>query len=714
MGTALRSLRDVLQDVSPAVDGTLLQRLEGLESDYQRMCDFMLRGFRDERREEVYGQLLRQLVELLGDCELAELQHSNATFRDAAKRATVAADDYAAVKRMLESDVQNLAMLSLEADEAKAARLKSYHEEHFRHLDLIFNTLLMSRQWSAGEKSFFTELLLSPTIDSGDAQLLTSAVTLSAMTVTDVGKWEVLADVYLQATDEQVRQRALVGVAFTLPEENYGEVFPEYRQVVERLCADSQTRRELLELQKQVFLCMDADRDHETIQRDIMPTIMKNQKLRFTSSGIEEIQDDPLQDILNPNAEDEAMEELEQSIRRMMDMQRGGADIYFGGFSQMKRFSFFYTMSNWFMPFSVAHPALQHIEEKLRGNRFLQLLFDKGPFCDSDKYSFALAMSSIFDRLPENMRELLDNEEALGPAMEEVETRSAAYIRRMYLQDLYRFFRLFPQKNDFQSPFDYEKSPEFFFFTNPIFSKSALATQAISLERFLLKKKLYDALMRVLHNFDSDTAEQLLIEASFLLRHGNPQEAQQLFSRVLEKEPDNERARHGMARASFNCGDYAEAIHHYETLLAQYPENRQYELNACISKIHDNQAEEAVQRLYKLYYERPDDKNVSRALAWGLLMQGSLEQAGRIYESLLADAGNVAADCLNAGYCHWFNGEIGKSVELFRRYQKACEEAENKPRRPLLDDFEGDAELLAANGIGRIEMKVMADLVKGL
>lgn len=710
VGAAIRRLRAVLAENSFVVSGLLRQRFENLESDHQRMCDFMLNGYRDEQREEVYRSLLRRMADLLGDFELAELQATNGTLGTAAKSHPDLTDDYETVRQWLESYVQNLAMLSLEPEEQAESRLQSLQDEHLKQMDTLFNALLSSRQWSSGKKSFYTELLISPTIDNGDAALLISAVMLSAMAVTDMAKLETLFEVYRRATDEIRRQRALVGVAFALPEKNFDKIFPEYNELIAQLCADEQTRRELLELQKQIFLCMDADRDHETIQRDIMPTIIKNQNIRFTRFGIEEVEEDPLQDILNPDAEDEAMEELEQTIQRMMDMQRSGSDIYFGGFSQMKRFSFFYTTSNWFMPFNVAHPGLRHVAAKLKNSHFLQLLLDRGPFCDSDKYSFALAMSSVLDRLPENMRELLNNEDALGPTMPEVETRSAAYIRRMYLQDLYRFFRLFPQKNDFQSPFDYEQSPEFFFFTNPIFSDSALANQAVSLERFLLKKKLYDALMRVLQNFDSNSTEQQMIEASLALRRGNFRDAQQLFAQVLEQMPDDEPAMHGMARASFNCGDYATATKYYEALLTLNPENAQYELNACIAKIHNGQAEEAVQRLYKHYYERPDDKNVTRALAWGLLAQGSLEQADKLYDSLVADDDVAAADCLNAGYCKWFGNEVEAAVGLFRRYLKLL--GKQAQKHALLSDFKSDAELLKTHGIGRTEMLLIDDLVK--
>ena len=86
------------------------------------------------------------------------------------------------------------------------------------------------------------------------------------------------------------------------------------------------------------------------------------------------------------------MEELEASFQKISDMQKRGADIYFGGFSHMKRFSFFYTLCNWFMPFYTEHPQLQHLTQGLLQSNFIKQLMLHGPFCDSDKYSFTLGV----------------------------------------------------------------------------------------------------------------------------------------------------------------------------------------------------------------------------------------------------------------------------------------------------------------------------------
>ena len=173
-------------------------------------------------------------------------------------------------------------------------------------------------------------------------------------------------------------------------------------------------REELLQLQMQLFYCANAESDKERIQKEIIPTLVKNSNLRASGSGFIERDDDMMRDILGTEDSDAEIEKLEKTMSQMMDMQKTGIDIYYGGFSQMKRFRFFYQLSNWFCPFNSEHPELRALADKLRGSNFLDTLLQNGPFCDSDKYSFAFAMASVFDRLPANVRNMVGNGEALG------------------------------------------------------------------------------------------------------------------------------------------------------------------------------------------------------------------------------------------------------------------------------------------------------------
>lgn len=230
------------------------------------------------------------------------------------------------------------------------------------------------------------------------------------------------------------------------------------QDAINRLLDDGHVREEIVELQMQTIYCMNAEQDTEEIRKNFMPTLLKNQNLEITRYGIKEKEEDPMDDILHGDETDKRMEEMEERVRQMADMQKRGVDIYFGGFSKMKRFGFFYTLCNWFMPFYSHHPGLEHLSPEVLNSGFLKSLLSVGPFCDSDKYSFSLGLASIFDKLPGNIKELLDNTESakvLGDSGIDVTT--PAYLRRQYLQDLYRFFRINDSRGLFYDPFPEKK-----------------------------------------------------------------------------------------------------------------------------------------------------------------------------------------------------------------------------------------------------------------
>jgi hypothetical protein len=139
-----------------------------------------------------------------------------------------------------------------------------------------------------------------------------------------------------------------------------------------------------------------------------MPELMRNNQLRITREGIEEVEEDALDEILHPEADDERMERMEASISKMMNMQKEGSDIYFSGFSQMKRFPFFQQLSNWFLPYTSHHPLVLETMKSVK-SKFLEKFVDTGVFCNSDKYSLVFAYQQVVDRLPQSVREMMEH-----------------------------------------------------------------------------------------------------------------------------------------------------------------------------------------------------------------------------------------------------------------------------------------------------------------
>ena len=114
------------------------------------------------------------------------------------------------VREQLESFVSDIAMLDLEPKHTAHERRKNLHRQHHQLLSGLFAYILTADLWSDGQGEEIEQLLLSPTVDSFDQQVIISAITLAAINCYDMVKFRTLIHVYQQATDQYVRQCALV------------------------------------------------------------------------------------------------------------------------------------------------------------------------------------------------------------------------------------------------------------------------------------------------------------------------------------------------------------------------------------------------------------------------------------------------------------------------------------------------------------------------
>ena len=681
-------------------------RLHAVRTDYQLMADYWKRGFKDPKLPELYQSLLQRMYVLSANISLRYGIGHSSFLSSIYLRKHMTARDWAPqnIREELETFVSDAAILELEPPHTREAKQRELYSQHQHEMNVLFDHIFTSDIWTDGIATVMEEMLLSPTVDTNDQQLIISAVMLSALEYFDMAKFRTLIHVYEKATDERVRQRALVGWVLTLNSCLATSIYPEQIDLVHQLLENDDHCKELVELQEQIVFCMNAEQDTQTIQREIMPDLLKNQSFRMTRNGIEETEEDPMEDILHPGEQERKLEQMEASFQRMVNMQKQGSDIYFGGFSQMKRFSFFNELSNWFVPFYLNHPDVTEVLEKTGMNRFLNVMVEKGPFCNSDKYSFVFAFQQVVNQIPQNMRGMLERGEATINELASEELESAAYIRRTYLQDLYRFFRLFPQRTAFVDPLDAEKM-RFLFCADPIFSKTHLEPFFNEIAAFLLKQKRMHEVASLLDNYGEARRDfQFWMMAGYLAQHpvdGLPNQNDDLecYANALVLQPENEKALAGYARALFSRGRYQEAIETYDKLLTIRPGKKSYCLNRAISLTNLGKYSEALKDLYHLNYESPDDQNVNRVLAWALVCEGKYEAADKIYTQLLA--GEVHPDdLLNYGYALWFNGHIDEAADCFHRFLKetGCD------AQYILSN---EAKLLREKGITEPEQQMM-------
>lgn len=683
--------------------------LEAVKNDYQLMVDYMERGFTDDKRASLYLSLLQRLYRVAADLEISWRCKNVIVYVDAFRISDHLNTSHDFIRSVLESFVSDVAMLSLLPETERTEKAKDLYDRHQVFVNRLFNTLWTSCQWSDDDCAFYAGLMLSPMVDVVDQQLLVSAVTLGAMNQFDINKFKALTTVYQQSTDERVRQRALVGWVLSVFEGM--DIFPEQDKIIRKLCENKDTIRELYALQIQFFYSQDTEKDNEKLQRDIMPYLVDGSNITIGRLGIVEKEEDSLENILNQDAEDKRMEQMEEKVRKMMEMQKQGSDIYFGGFRQMKRFPFFNDLANWFTPFYIDHPALRTTIERIGQPNILQTITNQGNFCESDKYSLAFAMESIINQIPGNIKEMMGSEGVFDPMGTTLDKSNPTYICRAYIQDLYRFFRLYRSSNELINPFiDNHKSSfvaDTFFFVYKSFIGTGLDEYKMRLALYLYKHKDMDKLVELMSTFHVEDANYNILMGYINLYFGKPDVAYQIFNMVLQEDTENQWALKGMARAAMDCEDYDTAEHTYSQLLRLEPDNINYAVKRCVTLLKTERYAEAREELFRLDYQYPDNMNVKRVFAWTMLLDKSLDKASQLYDRILADA-PMAEDYLNSGYCWWAKGNIGQAKNSFQAWITMTKG--NKDR--LLEEIRNDQKVLDLYGITEIDCLLMVNLIK--
>lgn len=690
--------------------GMWRDELESLISDYELMMDYLGRGIIDPDREKIHMRISTRLERCVRNIMLYNKTLASPFYQEAKRKGGDIPLEIDQLRAELEGFVSEQAMLGLLSDEELTAKTTEIYARHVGQMSAFFHRIIVSPQWNESMRGQMTELLTSPTIDSFDAQLMVSAITISTLNHTDEQKMLTLAGVYRDATDMKIRQRALVGWVFA------SAMSDKTHDEITSLCDDESVAREVADMQKQVMFCLSADKDNQTIHKEIIPELMKNQDLNITRFGITEKEDDKMEDILNPNAADERMEKLESTMNRMEKMQKEGSDIYFGGFSQMKRFTFFNDMANWFWPFFMEHPGIQDVIDKVGNAEFLKNMLTYGPFCESDKYSFIITMKTVFERLPASMREMMQSGYDIGPVVSDADRNSGAYIRRKYLQDIYRFYRLNFHKNELKNPFLDERY--YLFVVNKAFCGTKVCDKLSELAWFMHKRQMNNCFVAIANTIIRSTNDKLDMDyvhiASFYFFEYK-KDVEKAYS-VLRKPwedgllNDDVTGLKMLGRVSLVKKDYEMACDCYKRLQEINPDNSNYALNYCVTLMKLARYHDACEILYRLDYEHPS-VNTTRALAWALMGEGKKDQAVALYQKLLLQETTAPEDFLNAAYCQWFMGNVRNAVQYFSDYRDSL------GKKPLASDwlskeFENDIQMLEANGIKSVDMMLMADIVE--
>lgn len=648
-----------LRQLKPRVDALgradLGARFSSIDESYRYMLHYFVEGYSDPQRQKMFDEILSKAWHLENDVERMERVRSDNALSAQYKTIDGRETGTNTLIETLRSTVDD-------------------NRKHFDMVSMAFTSIFLGNDWREQDCRLWTAYLLDSNTPSNDAQTLVSAIMLACLYVFDEEKLKTLAYVYMTCDDEIVRQRALVGMMFgykAYPENQrdgsgIGKGDKSVRNVILQVLDDDNAVADVVSMIMQMFLCTHAEQDDNVIQKEIMPDIIKGNPIKFLKDKGFVEKDDTMDDILNPGASELAMEKMEKGIQRMANMQKAGADIFYKGFSQMKRYPFFYRLVNWFVPFDKHHPD---VTSAIPDEEYLSMIerLCSGPvFCSSDKYSFLFALRSLLPSMPESVRKAMAEGTIglMGDYQPTVIDDKPAFYRRQYLQNLYRFFKLSPQVK-MQDVF-FERLWLDDFIDN---FGASLKSKSADLARFMIRHNLTDEAQKLIKTMRVDEEVWMLKAALCEKMSRDPYDC---YCQALRLNPDNVPALKGIARCQLMALS-SEAAETYDRLRKLCPDVFGYELSYYQANVMTGKAEDVLNDIYRLDFEHADNPMVKRLLAWTLLCLGRFDKAKELYNRIFrGEYGEVSEnDMLSAVDLYYFSGDIKQCVEAVHNYMDA-------------------------------------------
>ena len=625
----------------------------------------------EARTKFVFGAV-SELDQLLVDIEM-DIRSDQGIFKDLKKQGE--AIDIKEVKPTLEKFVSREAMLFLNHDLSKeeqdqaSARLYQEWEEY---REKIFDRFVSSGYWNNEERAVVKDTILSPTVDSLTSQLLVSAITLSAATVFDMGKFTLLYDIYRLADDDEVKVRALLG--WLLVSTNCGsyEQQPDFRSFAEQLTEDCKNDPDLLaeiiKAQKMLAVTVFSEQKSIDYTNDIMASLSKRflDDLRDKVADLLEADED-MRNIFGIEDDEETSEEspirsddtntdedripnLDADIESplsMDEMMDKGIDILLPQFKMLRDQTEFFThLYNWFMPFYLKNPhiteALGFVDEK---RKFCKAFCSTARSCPADAYSLANLIVSHPNEIPENIvdcyddpedeedgSESADEEEIVKEFFNEPEEHRAKRIRINYIGNLLRFSKFYKEKDELFTILDEldDDKPAYAVLAGPLFQDEFFDKYRMAIARFSFRREFPDLVEVMLEGVPCDTLEMHFMKGWVCMQKGDNQSLRMAvdhFKKMLKIKPDMKQVYLQLGTCYRNLIQVDEYLENFDKLMEfkdSFSEEELFELKLDKLKfiVMNNRFEEAMPLAYELDYTHPENQMAGALLTQLLIKIG--------------------------------------------------------------------------------------------
>jgi tetratricopeptide (TPR) repeat protein len=291
------------------------------------------------------------------------------------------------------------------------------------------------------------------------------------------------------------------------------------------------------------------------------------------------------------------------------------------------------------MPFNSENPYISRIFEKK--NTLFPLIVGNPAMCNSDKYSFALTLLNMPEKELSAVESAIKEEQGhfkeLMKEKKNLEAHSESKnASNQYIRDLYRFYTLYPRKQDFESPLlEIIKIINYDIFNKIFKNHSSIEKIANS---YFAYNHYNQALKLYLKVFDMENPDiEICRKIAYCYQKTDKiQEALQYYTIADSSEKDNTWTLKRMAFCYRKSGDYLSAADCYKRALEIMPDDFQLLFRQAVCYIDSENYDKAMPLLFKIDYLNPKFPRIKSVQLWCAYCAGKMKQAAEISQKVIA------------------------------------------------------------------------------
>lgn len=659
-----RQLKDAFELLMKLIvnvqDWRASEKLSEIETNYTYMLHYQFEGVEDNQKDTIYNNILRSLYEITDDAsdELLSIDSSNLFYerlRIMAARPIITFNDFAKQLKEISASFSVLDLL----DDSESAKIqkRDLAIKRERIGSDMFNFIFTSPRANTGDEEDYLNFISNEDIPVRDKCLFISALTMNLFHRFDSSK----ALILIEACNDRnitVKQRAIVGLIIVLQMyDDRWKLYPECQFRLDSLAENDLFRKSVLTVVKQLIRSRETEEISRKLTEEIIPEMMKFNSLAGKKLNMEDLMGETDFADKNPDWKKELENSgLANKLQEYSSLQMEGADVFHSTFANLKNFTFFGDMSNWFLPFDTNYSELQTIFSNKDGaNGFLQTaVLNSGHMCNSDKYSFALSLLQIpsaqremmslrFNQEAEQLKELQKDAESLNPTIAE------DVVSNQYIQDLYRFFKLYPYRNNFYDIFTLRLN----FFEKESISPLIIGKEnMLQIANFCFDKNFFSEALAVYQKLIKIHIE----DSNIWQKIGYCRQIQNDLKGALDAylqadifSPNNSWIIKRIAQTYRSLKDPKHSLEYYQRAAQLNPNNLNLELNIGHCFLELGEYEQALNCYFKVEVLETKSNKAWRPIAWTAFLLRKFDVAEKYYLQILSDKPN-AHDYLNAGH----------------------------------------------------------------